>query len=45
MATGELLRCYAEDILNVAPGVQTNSSLTTRPLDIDGVAPRIEHRA
>jgi predicted glycogen debranching enzyme len=45
MATGELLRCYAEDILDLAPGIPTNSSLTTRPVDINGVAPRVEHPA
>jgi len=45
MATGELLRCYAEDILDRAPAAPPNSSLTTRLLDIGGVAPRVEHPA
>jgi predicted glycogen debranching enzyme len=45
MATGELLRCYAEDIFELAPAVLSNSALTTRPLDINGVAPRVENPA
>ncbi len=45
IATGELLRCYAEDILDRGPAGPTPSSLTTRILNIGGVAPRIEHSA
>jgi predicted glycogen debranching enzyme len=44
MATGELLRCYVEDILDRAPAPSPSSSPVTRSLDLGGVSPRFEHR-
>jgi glycogen debranching enzyme len=45
MATGELLRCYAEDILDRAPAPPAISSPAARLLDIGGIGPRVERRS
>lgn len=45
VATGELLRCYAEDILDLTPATSPSSLPAVPLVDVDGVTPRVEHRA